>query len=298
MSAAPRVSLLMSVFNGEAYLRPALDSVLGQSFPDFEFIVIDNGSTDGTTAILDSITDPRMVRLRNDQTKSITAALKQGFAVAKGDYVARLDADDIALPDRFAKQVAYLDAHPDVTLLASGWFDLLPDGRLVERAADANQTQEQLLQVLAYRNMLVHSTLMMRRAEVAALGDYPAEFLFAQDYALYLKLLKAGHRLAALPEPLVHLRHHIQQFSVRPETALLRADEEERLMIIAAGLTGVCAESRRRNRRGLASIRVRKGGALWRSGRKAGAVAAWAGALLADPTSCLSEGLSRLLRGR
>ncbi|MGB8484637.1 MAG: glycosyltransferase family A protein, partial [Xanthobacteraceae bacterium] len=116
MTSLPRVSVIMSVLNGEAFLRPAVESILGQTFRDFEFIVIDNASSDGTAGILDGYRDDRIVRLRNDDIRTLTQSLNRGLHAARGEYVARLDADDLAASERLGRQVAFLDANPDVVL--------------------------------------------------------------------------------------------------------------------------------------------------------------------------------------
>jgi hypothetical protein len=291
---SPKVSVVMSVLNGEAFLRPAVDSVLHQTFPDLELIVIDNASTDGTASILDSYDDPRIVRLNNEQVLTLTQSLNLGLKTARGDYVARLDADDVALPERFAKQVAFLDAHPEVTLLATGWLDLMHDGRLVERPVPPPSRHEDLLQAMAAGNCIIHSSLMYRRVEVSKAGGYPTDFAFAQDYALYLHLLKTGHRLSALPESLVQLRHHLQQFSTRPETALLRAVEEERLLESAAILPGLDRQARERNQRMLVSVRAHKAQALLRGGHKGEALWAAFSALATHPPAFV-QGVMRSL---
>lgn len=293
----PRVSLVMSVFNGEKYLRPAIESVLAQSMADFELIVIDNASTDGTAEILDSYPDPRLVRLRNDTTLTITASLICGVSQACGDFIARLDADDVALPERFAKQTEFLDRHPDVALVGSNWIDLMPDGQLVPRLNLPPTDHHAIIESLATGNPFVHSTLMVRRETALAVGGYSPHYAFAQDYDLYLNLVSQGHHLAILPEPLVHLRHHHQQFSVRPETALLRHHEEESLLKRAGHLPGLSAAGKRRNRQALASVRVYQGLAFWRSGQAMKAALSWLRALITDPSSCLLVGSQRLFAG-
>src|SRR5262245_35822647 len=130
MPAPLKLSVLMSVLNGEAYLRLAVDSILAQTFQDFEFIIVDNASSDSTTSILDSYRDDRIVRLRNDTVLSLTQSLNRGLRSARGAYVARMDADDIASPVRLARQVDFLDEHPDVVLVAS-------HVRLIDRNGDA-----------------------------------------------------------------------------------------------------------------------------------------------------------------
>ena len=114
MSAAPRVTVLMPVYNAEAYLREAIDSILCQTWTDFEFLVIDDASTDSSLQILQSYTDPRIRFVQNERNLKITATLNRGLQLARGDYIARMDADDISLPERLARQVAFLDSRPEI----------------------------------------------------------------------------------------------------------------------------------------------------------------------------------------
>ena len=109
MSKSPRVSVLMSVYNGERYLRAAVDSILSQTFADFEFVIVDDASSDCTPSILDSYDDPRIVRLRLERNQGLAGALNEGLLLSRGRYIARQDADDVSLSSRLARQVAHLD---------------------------------------------------------------------------------------------------------------------------------------------------------------------------------------------
>src|SRR3712207_3671984 len=111
---SPKVTVLMAVYNGEAYLREAVDRILGQTFTDLEFLVVSDGSTDGSAEILRSYADPRLRVVENERNLKLIASLNRGLELARGEYVARMDADDVSLPDRLAKQVAYLEARPEV----------------------------------------------------------------------------------------------------------------------------------------------------------------------------------------
>ena len=115
----PRVSVIMSVLNGAEFLRPAVASILNQTFTDFEFIIIDNASTDATADILDSYRDPRIVRVRNGNILTLTESLNKGLVLARGVYVARQDADDISAPARLERQLAILDTQPDALLVGT-----------------------------------------------------------------------------------------------------------------------------------------------------------------------------------
>jgi len=122
LSKPPLVSVLLPVFNGESLIRGAIDSILAQTFRDFELIVVDDGSTDGTAAVLSEYRDPRVILLRHERNRGLIAALNTGLAVARGDYVARHDADDLSVPERLQLQSDFLNANEDVSVVSSAWF--------------------------------------------------------------------------------------------------------------------------------------------------------------------------------
>jgi glycosyltransferase involved in cell wall biosynthesis len=203
----PAVSVLMPVRNGAAYLPASVASIQAQDFPSFELLVIDDGSTDATPALLASFAaaDPR-IRVFRQPPQGIVAALNAGIAEARAPYLARLDADDIARPDRLSKQIAFMEARPEIGLLGT-WAEVIDEtgnaaGRLTPPADPAV-----LARALARTNPFVHSSVMMRTALVRRLGGYRAAFRAAEDYDLWLRLAEAGG-VANLPENLVQYRRH------------------------------------------------------------------------------------------
>ena len=110
----------MPAYNAEKYINEAIDSILAQTFTDFEFIIIDDGSTDSTCAIVESYSDSRIRFFKNEHNLGVAATLNRGLDLARGEYIARMDADDISLPTRFEKQAAYMDSHPDVVVCGTG----------------------------------------------------------------------------------------------------------------------------------------------------------------------------------
>src|SRR5271166_2377068 len=158
----PKVSVVMSVLNGEAFLRAAVDSILGQSFDDLELIVIDNASTDGTAHVLDSYADHRLVRMRNDEVLTLTESLNLGLKTARGGYVARLDADDVAVSERLARQVALLESRPDVVAVASHVRYIDQNGKVIG-AYNPPTDPIELYNTFAYENPFQHSSVMFRR---------------------------------------------------------------------------------------------------------------------------------------
>ena len=206
--AAPRVSVLMAVHDGERYLAEALDSVLSQTLADFEAVVVDDASTDGTAAILDAYArrDPRLVVLRNEENRKLAASLNRGLAACRAPLVARADADDVNLPDRLERQAAFLDAHPEVGVLGCAFHTMTPDGRYggTKRYVTDHATirARQL-----FASSLLHPGVMFRADVVRAVGGYDEAYWTAQDSDLWTRL-RDRTRFANLPDPLVRYRTH------------------------------------------------------------------------------------------
>jgi glycosyltransferase involved in cell wall biosynthesis len=201
--SVPVVSVLMSVHDGAPWVREAVESLLAQTLTELEVIVIDDGSTDATPDVLASLRDPRLVVERRPHA-GLTRSLNRALALAKALLVARLDADDVALPDRLARQRAFLDAHLDVGLLGTGAREIDALGRevaVVRPPVDDASIRRALIRV----NPFVHSSVMMRRAAVDRAGGYDDSLPVAQDYDLWMRMSRLT-RLANLPEPLVTRR--------------------------------------------------------------------------------------------
>jgi len=199
----------MTVRNGEAYLREAIDSVLRQTLDDFELIILDDGSSDGTAALIQAQAraDPRIRPLREERPGGGPGpAARRACAEARGIYIARMDADDVSLPDRLEKQIRFLEDHPEVAVVGSsmrcmrGSSLLASVLRFPEEAADIGATLPRV-------NCIAQSTVMMRREVYAAVGGYRRPFLHAEDYDLWLRIAER-HPLRNLPDPLLHYRFH------------------------------------------------------------------------------------------
>ena len=230
--SAPRVSVVMAVHDGARWLREAVDSALGQTLADLELIVVDDGSTDATADILAGYGDPRLSVLRQPRS-GLTRSLNRGLRRAAAPLIARLDADDVALPERLARQVEFLDAHPEVALLGTGCREIGPDGEIrgvyAPPADDAAIRRE-----LIRRNPFVHSSVVMRRQVVEAAGGYDEAVAVAQDYELWLRLSRAA-KLANLPEPLVLRRLAPDRVSVARDTERLRTEIRVKLRALRSG---------------------------------------------------------------
>ncbi len=188
----PAVSVIMPVHNGAEWLAEAVSSVRAQDFGDFELIIVDDGSDDGTAAMLSGIAAAdRRIRLLHQLPQGIVAALNKAIAEARAPYLARLDADDRARPDRLGKQFTFMQAHPEIGLLGTFAERIDAAGNVVGRLAPPTDPAR-LARVLARTNPFVHSSVMMRTALVRRIGGYRAAFRAAEDYDLWLRLAEAA----------------------------------------------------------------------------------------------------------
>ena len=200
MNSRPAVSVVMPVYNAQRYLAEAVDSILAQTWRDFEFVIVDDGSTDRSPKLLEryAVRDSRIKLIRRPNT-GIVGALNDGLAAASGELVARMDADDVALPERFEKQVAYLAEHPEVVALGSRVTGVDPYGCVLfhsEHKLAHEEIDAGLLRGVGWA--IVHPAAMLRREAVAKVGGYRKEFQWVEDLDLFLRLGEAG-RLANLP---------------------------------------------------------------------------------------------------
>jgi glycosyltransferase involved in cell wall biosynthesis len=231
-AATPRVSVIMAVYNAEPWLTEAVESVLGQTFGDFELVVIDDGSRDATPEILARIRDPRLRVVRQRQSGQ-TPALNHGLQLSRGALIARMDGDDVALPDRLARQVAFLDAHPDVGLLGTACREISATGAIIRTIIPPAEDPE-IRRILIRENPFTHSAVMFRRTVLDASGRYDEGFVVAQDYDLWLRMSRLT-RLANLPEPLVLRRLAPGQLSSARENTRLRDEVAAKLKALRSG---------------------------------------------------------------
>lgn len=226
---APRVSVVMSVYNDEPFLREAIDSILAQTFRDFEFIIINDGSSDASPAILASYSDPRIRVIHNEQNIGLTKSLNRGLREARGELIARFDANDASLPERFGKQVAFLDAHPEVAVAGVQMMVIDVAGRRLRRAESRRpMTDTGVAWWQMFTAPLGHPASMFRRRVVLEeLGGYDEEFRTGQDAELWFRVVERGYRITTLPERLLALRFDRRSISGNPFGAV-RAGHHER----------------------------------------------------------------------
>ena len=207
----PRVSVVMPVHNGEAFLEEAVESVLHQTLRELELVAVDDGSTDGSPGILAAAAErDGRVRVLRRERGGVRAALNDGCAAAEAAYIARLDADDVALSDRLERQAALLDASPDVGLVGGAYVVI--DASSARRSAVRCPTSDAELRARLHRyNVFAHPTVMFRREAFEQAGGYRLPEV--EDYDLWLRISERW-RLAALPDPVIAYRHHAGQASV------------------------------------------------------------------------------------
>ena len=202
----PRVTVLMSVYNGEAFVRQAVESVLNQTFKDFEFLIFDDKSTDASLAILEVFTDKRMHIVANPENLGLTRNLVAGMSMARGEFIARMDADDICVPDRLEQQLRFLEGNPDVGVLGSAVTFFDDNG--MELLARQPLEHEEIKCALFYGFTMLHPSVMIRVSALKEFGlNYDPEFRVSQDHDLWTRAVRKV-RFANLANPLLRMREH------------------------------------------------------------------------------------------
>ena len=235
MMNKPKVTVLMTVYNGERYLADAIRSVLLQTFADFEFLIIDDASTDRSEEIILSFEDERIKFRRNKKNMGQTASLNYGLRRSIGEYVARMDQDDLSKPDRLAQQVSFLDDNENVVLVGS-WAESIDENGKYICTIRHPVTFSDIREGIACGNPFTHPSVLYRRHEVSELGGYSESFVFAQDWCLWIKLIKNGYQLANLPLELVCFRTHKGRASSSSNLRITRSAEVLRLLAHASDI--------------------------------------------------------------
>ena len=233
----PAITVLTSVFNAENFLPPLLESVLRQSFPDFEWIIVNDGSTDQSLTILEDYArrDPR-IRLFDQPNRGICASVNRGLTLSRGRFIARLDADDICFPNRLERQLHVMEANPDLVILGAGAITMTADGQpnaiIIPPLSDTA-----IRMAILFDNPFIQSAVMLR---TAVLRDYKLAYnpalIDSEDYDLFARLLPYG-KAANLSEPLILRRiHSLQKGEIRRQESILEADRISRRSLLLQGL--------------------------------------------------------------
>lgn len=212
----PTISVVMPVYNDERFVGPAIDSILAQDFRDFEFIVINDGSTDGTARVLEKYSDPRFLFV-NQKNKGIVHALNLGISMAKGKYIARMDSDDISRNDRFQKQIDFLDNNKEYGMVGSA-CDILDENGIHIAHFSVPSTDKAIRKSMIWRNPFVHSSIMVRKNILNIVGGYDQTFnSIGQDYEMWWRVLKVT-KVKNLEEELVTRTHRASStFRIRKD---------------------------------------------------------------------------------
>lgn len=231
--SAPETTVLMAARDEQRYIGEAVASVLHQTYRDFEFLIIDDASTDGTLGVIEGFADPRIRIVHHTQALGQTRSLNEGLRLSRGRYIARMDGDDISHPARLKKQVAFLRSNSGCGLLGTGYRTIDEDGYPLDQGRLFPAGRE-LRDALKECNQLAHSSIMVTRQALETVGAYREFFRFAQDYDLYLRI---GERygVALLPEILLERRLRLDSVSIRHKVL------QERFALLARA----CAERRR-----------------------------------------------------
>lgn len=204
----PKVSIIMPTFNNDIYLQASIESILFQTFRDFEFIIVDDGSTDLTPTMLAMVKDPRVKVIRHEQQLGLVASLNHALSAAKGEYVARMDADDTSFPSRLMIQVGFMEADPTI--------DLCGTGMILSRQSNPKinpLTHDEIRTWLLFHTCIAHPTVMIRSSTINRLHiRYNPDYPHAEDYELWNRIAPYV-KMANLPQPLHYYRQHTGQVS-------------------------------------------------------------------------------------
>ena len=205
----PKVSVIMPAYNAEAYIKEAMDSILGQSFTNLELIVINDCSADETEAVVSGYSDSRIIYLKNERNMGVAATLNRGLVAAGGEYIARMDSDDISMPGRLALQVRFLDQNPDYAICGSSltvFGENQPD-----RPFPYPETDKEIRANMMFNSPFAHPSVMIRAEMLKQCGKYYDEnYEKAEDFELWYRLLRCGKGYN-FQQPLLRYRHHGKQ---------------------------------------------------------------------------------------
>lgn len=206
---APEVSAIMAAYNAERFVRSAVESILRQSFTSLECIVIDDGSSDGTWEVLRDLAheDARVRLVRNTENLGVAESRNRGTALARGEFIGVVDADDISLPERFGVQVAYLRRNPEIGAVGAMMRLMDENGQVSEHISRWPILPGHVAWVLCFGSAIPHPASMIRSQLLRQVGGYRREYAVAHDYDLWQRL-SAHTKLSSLPDVLVHYRRH------------------------------------------------------------------------------------------
>ena len=205
VAGRPRVTVVMPVYNAERFLKEAIDSILGQTYEDFELLAIDDGSTDASAAIIEEYADHRIRLVRCERNGGVVSARNLGVRLAEGRYLAMMDADDVSLPERLKRQVDWLNTHPETAVVATRAVRIDVNGHPIESMVSVTRSDDVHMYLRSGINPIINGSTMMRTEFVRALDGYREGFSPSEDYDLWLRLVDRG-RICILADELYRYR--------------------------------------------------------------------------------------------
>jgi len=257
LTKLPRVSVLMTIYNAAPYLRAAIDSLIEQTFLDWELIVVENGSVDASFEILKSYSDHRIKIHRFEKNIGRTPALRYAFNLSSTEFIAVLDADDVAFPERFFRQVEFMDENPNIALVGT-WAKYIDKRGKFIGAFIPPVMSGKLIDCLGWANPIAHSSVMYRANLANEFGGYPENFVWAQDMAMFIAMA-SSYPIAIIDEYLCSIR--VQDSNMTSSRAYSMTIALERLLLheLAAKLIKFTPRGKRLNRGAIAFSKIRIG---------------------------------------
>ena len=204
------ITVLMTVYNGSKYLLESINSIINQTINNYEILVIDDGSVDNSSEILNKINNTKLRIIKNDINMGQTRSLNKGLGLAKGRYIARMDQDDISFENRLELQYNFLENNNHISLVGSG-FQTIQDGESSPLHYIPPTRDKNIKNTIIYKSPFAHSSIFFRKKDILSVGGYPNDFKYIQDLALYSKLINNNYKLENIPKELIMLRKHRDQ---------------------------------------------------------------------------------------
>jgi glycosyltransferase involved in cell wall biosynthesis len=202
----PKISIVLAVYNGANFVSEAVKSILNQTFSDFELIIINDGSSDNSERVLNFFNDPRIIRIKNERNLGLIRSLNAGIKIARGEYIARMDADDVSIQNRLEKQVEFLENNKNIGVLGTAVYCIDKKGLIISELIQP-LSHEAIIWKMCFECALIHPTVMMRRNILPEDGPYSLEFRHIEDTELWMRLAEKV-RFANLPDILHKYRLH------------------------------------------------------------------------------------------
>lgn len=295
LQQVPRVSVIMTIYNAEPYLKEAIDSIVAQTFNDWELIAIEHGSSDESPAILAGYKDERIRAFALPKNIGRTPALRYAFERAQGEYIAVLDADDVSYPERLRKQAKYLDQHLEVGLVGS-WAEQINERSEAVGYFKPPIDGDKLHDALGWSNPFVHSSVMYRNDIAKRVGGYPPEYIYAQDYALILNIEKEA-QVAMIDEPLCMWRVLETCMTRSPKYGMVIAKENLLLGQLSGQRQFIAGSSRERSYHRQAVSQLKLGLFLLRNKHLSDGFSLAIRAIITKPSCLIFNGFTERLIG-